>query len=250
MKIAVCVKRTPDTETKVKIAEDGKRLDPGGVNWILNPYDEYAVEECLQIKEAAGEGEVVAFSYGPPEAAEILRNCLAMGADRAVLIKGENTFADSQATAEVLVASLKDEGFDIIFFGYKAVDDDNAQVGVRVAELLGLPAVSFVVKLEVEDGKAIAHRELEGAEEVVEVPLPAVFTAQKGLNEPRYPSLRGIMAAKKKLIEEKEADPVESVVEILSMEYPPEKKEGIKLEGGDEAVPELVRLLHEEAKVI
>jgi electron transfer flavoprotein beta subunit len=166
-----------------------------------------------------------------------------------VLLKDEGT-RDSFAVARALADYLKELSPDVIFFGKQSVDYDDSAVGVMVAEMLGLPSVTVVVKLDVADGKAIAEREVEGGREVVETRLPAVFTAQKGLNEPRYPSLKGIMAAKSKPIEERPASPAETKVEVLGMQKPPARPSG-RIVGTDvSAVPELVRLLHEEAKVI
>src|SRR6266568_3763681 len=197
MKIAVCVKRVPDSETRVKIAPDGKSLDAAGVKFILNPYDEFAVEEALQRKEQAGAGEVVVIALGPAAAQETIRTALPM-----------------------------------------------------VAELLGLPCVTTVAHLEIQGGRGTAEREIEGGVEVVEFPLPAVLTADKGLNEPRYPALKGIMAAKKKPLDVKPIALGVGGLEIVAMTLPPERKEGRIVGEGAAAVPELVRLLREEAKVL
>ncbi len=248
MKIVVCINHVPDTETRVTIAQDGKTIDKTKVNYILNPYDEFAIEECLRLKEKFG-GNVIAISLGGDAHKETLRKALAMGVDRAILLRDDST-RDSFAVAKALAEAIKDLAPDIIFFGKQSIDYDDAQVGTLVAEMLALPSVSVVVKLEITDGKATAQREIEGGHEIVEVSLPAVFTAQKGLNEPRYPSLRGIMAAKSKPIEERPALSVSSKVEVLAMRKPPAKSPG-RIVGADaSAVPELVRLLHEEAKVV
>jgi len=232
----------------VTIAQDGKTIDKTNVNYILNPYDEFAIEECLRLKERFG-GDVIAISLGGDAHKETLRKALAMGVDRAILLRDDST-RDSFAVAKALAEAIKDLSPDIIFFGKQSIDYDDAQVGTLVAEMLALPSVSVVVKLEITDGKATAQREIEGGHEVVEASLPAVFTAQKGLNEPRYPSLRGIMAAKSKPIEERPALAVPSKVEVLAMRKPPAKSPG-RIVGADvSAVPELVRLLHEEAKVV
>src|SRR5213596_892447 len=200
MKIAVCIKRVPDSETRVKIASDGKSLDEAGVKFILNPYDEFAVEEALRRKEKAGAGEVVIVSLGPSAAQETIRTALAMGADRGVLLQTDTIPVDGFVTAQALATELKTGAWDLILFGKMAIDDYNQQLGPMVAELLGLPCVTAVAHLEIEGGKGVAEREIEGGVEVVEFPLPAVLTADKGLNEPRYPALKGIMAAKKKQI--------------------------------------------------
>jgi electron transfer flavoprotein beta subunit len=250
MKIAVCVKRVPDSETRVKIASDGKSLDEAGVKFILNPYDEFAVEEALRRKEKAGSGEVVVIALGPTAAQETIRTALAMGADRGILLQADRIPVDGLAVAQALAAELKGAGFDLILFGKMAIDDYNHQVGPMVAELLDLPCVTTVSHLEIEGGKGVAQREIEGGVEVVEFPLPAVLTTDKGLNEPRYPALKGIMAAKKKPLEVKPVSLGGGGIEILALTPPPERKEGKIVGEGAAAVPELVRLLREEAKVL
>ncbi|MGH7752415.1 MAG: electron transfer flavoprotein subunit beta/FixA family protein, partial [Gemmatimonadales bacterium] len=205
MKVAVCIKRVPDSETRVKIAPDGKSLDESGVKFVMNPYDEFAVEEALRLKEKAGSGEVVVVSLGPDAAQETIRTALAMGADRGVLLNVDRIPLDGFEVAKTLAAELKPGGFDLILFGKMAIDDYNHQVGPMVAELLGVPCVTTVEHLHWEDGRGTAEREIEGGMEVVEFSLPAVLSTDKGLNEPRYPALKGIMAAKKKPLEEKTA---------------------------------------------
>ncbi|MCZ6602220.1 MAG: electron transfer flavoprotein subunit beta/FixA family protein [Planctomycetota bacterium] len=249
MKIVVCIKRVPDTETKVRVASDGKSLEKQGVNHVLNPYDEYAVEEAIRIKEKH-EGEVTVVCLGPKEAAQVIRNALAMGADKAVHLLDEEPDRDPMSVARALAEALKEMEFDILFFGRLAVDDQSSQVGPAVAHLLDLPCVIDVGKLEIGDGKVKAYREVDAETYVVEATLPVVLTANKGLNEPRYPSLKGIMAAKKKPLEEKPSVTQPSGTKISKMEYPPERQAGKIVGKGTEAVPELVRLLHEEAKVI
>ena len=203
MKIAVCIKRVPDTEARIKIGTDGKSIDPNGVKFVLNPYDEYAIEEALQLKEKAGDGEVVAIAVGTDGSQETIRTALAMGADRGVLLQTEVVAVNPVTVAKVLAAELDGAGYDLILFGKLAVDDDSQAVGTIVSEVLGLPSVSAIGKLDITDGKGTAEREIEGGVEVVEFSLPAVLTAEKGLNEPRYPALRGIMMAKKKPLEVK-----------------------------------------------
>jgi len=248
MKCVVCVNHVPDTETKVKVSPDGKSVERTGVNYVINPYDEFAVEECLRLKEKFG-GEVIAVSLGGDTHKETLRKTLAMGADKAILLKDESV-RDSSSVARSLADALKGLAADVIFFGRQSIDSDDAAVGGMVAEMLGLPSASSIVKLEVAEGHATAEREIEGGHETVEVSLPAVFTAQKGLNEPRYPSLKGIMAAKSKPIEEQQPAQAGNKTEVLGMKNPPAKTAG-KIVGADAgAVPELVRLLHEEAKVL
>jgi electron transfer flavoprotein beta subunit len=248
MNIVVCINHVPDTETKIKVAADNVSIDRTGVNFMLSPYDEIAVEEGLRLKEKAG-GAVTVLSLGGDPHKETLRKALAMGVDRAVLLKDDGP-RDSHAVAAGLAAELGPMTPDIILFGKQSIDHDNAQVGTLVAAMLGLPSVAVVVRLEIRDGKALCEREIEGGHEVVETTLPAVILAQKGLNEPRYPSLKGIMAAKAKPITEKPAAAASVRVEMVRLRRPPAKGAG-RIVGSDKsAVPELVRLLHEEAKVI
>ncbi len=249
MNIFVGIRRVPDTEARIKIAPDGQSIDPSGVKFILNPYDEFAVEEALRLKEGAGAGSVSVLTLGGEESKETLRTALAMGADRAVLLKGEPS-VDGLGTAEAIAGYLKNQAFDFVFFGKQAVDDDNMQVPAMVAEMLELPCVSVIVRLEKKDGAWRAKREVEGGHEVVEFETPAVIAAQKGLNEPRYPSLKGIMAAKKKPLEEVEAGEVRSRLVVVRMAPPPERAGGVVVGEGAAAVPELVRRLREEAKVL
>ncbi|HKC38773.1 MAG TPA: electron transfer flavoprotein subunit beta/FixA family protein [Gemmatimonadales bacterium] len=250
MKIAVCIKRVPDSETRVKIASDGKRIDEAGVKFVLNPYDEFAVEEALQRKEKAGAGDVAVICLGPAAAQETIRTALAMGADRGVLLQTDAIPADGFVTAQTIAAELKGGGWDLILFGKMAIDDYNQQVGPMVAELLGVPCVTAVAHLEIDGAKGVAEREIEGGIEVVEFPLPAVLTADKGLNEPRYPALKGIMAAKKKPLEVKPVQLAAGGIEVQALTPPPQRKEGKIVGEGAGAVPELVRLLREEAKVL
>jgi len=246
----VCLKQVADTETRVKVAADGKHLDPAGVTWIVNPYDEFAVEQALQLKEKAGAGEVIVLTLGGAGATTSIRNALAMGADRAVHLKSDALAPDALAVAKALAAELKGLSAQIVWCGRQAVDDDQSQVGPMVAELLGIPCVTSVAHFSLEGDKARAERDIEGGREIVEVQLPAVFTTDKGLNEPRYASLKGIMAAKKKPIEVKDADLGEPNVEIVSLELPPQREGGKIVGQGVDAVPELIKALHEEAKVL
>jgi electron transfer flavoprotein beta subunit len=247
--IIVCIKRTPDTEARVRISGGGTAIDPSGVKYIISPYDEFALEAALKTREAAGQGEVAVLTLGEGAASEQLRAALAMGADRAVLLKGEITL-DGLATAKALTAELQASSAPLILFGVKAADDDQQQVGPMVATLLGRPCVTAVADFKVGDGKATCHREVEGGVEVVEVELPAVLTITKGAFEPRYASLKGIMAAKKKPLEEKQAKSVESRLRVLALEAPPERAAGRIVGEGPDATAQLVRLLRDEAKVL
>jgi electron transfer flavoprotein beta subunit len=249
MKIIVCVKRVPDSESRIAKAKDGLSVDTQGVKFVLNPYDEYAVEEALKLKEAAGDGIVTVMTLGGEESKETLRTALAMGADEAVLLKGQPS-VDGLGTAEKLAEAIKGREYDFVLFGKQAIDDDNLQVPAMVAELLGLPCATVVTELRV-DGTAItATREVEGGHEIVEFELPGLIAAQKGLNEPRYPSLKGIMQAKKKPLEDVDAGDAESRLEVIEVMNPPVRSAGEIVGEGADAVPELVRKLRDEAKVI
>lgn len=249
MKVVVCVNHVPDTETRIKPGADNLSIDRTGVNYMLSPYDEIAVEEGLRLRDRL-KGEVTVISVGPEAHKETLRKALAMGADRAVLLK-DDAVRDSFAVAHALATEIGPMTPDVVFTGKQSIDFDDAQVGTLLAEMLGLPSVAVVVKLDVQEGGAVVcEREIEGGHEIVETRLPALFLAQKGLNEPRYPSLKGIMAAKSKPIEEKPAAPAPVRVLTVALRKPPAKSPG-RIVGTDAAaVPELIRLLHEEAKVI
>lgn len=246
MNIVVCISQTPDTATKLAIGSDGKNIDPKGVKFVLNPYDEFAVEEGLRQK---GSGSVTLVCVGGEGAKEAIRLGLAMGADKAILIKDEEK-SDSFLVAQSLAEAIKTLSPDLILLGRQSVDYDSAQIGPMLSELLELPLVSFVTKLELNGTSVRAERDIEGGKEVVETTLPAVITAQKGLNEPRYPKLPDIMKAKSKPIEERAATAGDPRVETLEMKKPDQKSGGRILEFSPENVKELVRLLHEEAKVI
>ena len=256
MNIVACIKQTFDTEAKIVI--DNGQVLAQGVNLIVNPYDEYAVEESIRLKEKNG-GEVVVVSVGGDKTQEALRYCLAMGADRAVLIQDpalEN--ADNLGCAVAMGKLISQMECDLVFCGKEAVDDGAAQVPSMLAEKLDLPQANVLTAFEFADGKVTATREIDGGSEILEVQLPAVFSAQKGLNEVRYPSLPGIMKAKRKELKvvsladlELSADDVAAKIELVAAELPPARKAGRVLSGElDEVVAELVKLLKEEAKVI
>ena len=248
MKSIVCIKRVPDTEARIRVARDGAGIDPAGVKYVMNPYDEFALEEAIRLKEAAGEGSVTVLSVGSGETSEILRTALAMGADEAVLLSSTES-TDGLGIARALADEIRGREFDLVLCGKQAVDDDDMAVPSMLGELLGLPCVTVVVALKIDGRRAVAHREIEGGHEVVEFDLPAVVGAQKGLNEPRYPSLKGIMAAKKKPLEVKEVRLAEPKLRIASLEEPPGRAEGEIIGEGTEAVPELVRRLRERALI-
>jgi electron transfer flavoprotein beta subunit len=249
MKIAVCVSNVPDTATRIKVGSDGKSIDPAGVTFIINPYDEYAIEEALKTKEKLGEGEVIVLTIGGDGSKETIRKALAMGADSAILLKDENP-RDSIGIAKALAEEIKALGSELVFMGRQSVDYDNSVVGQLTAELLGYNCIAVAVTFELNDSHITAEREIEGGREVVQTSLPAVITCQKGLNEPRYASLKGIMAAKKKTIEEKPALEVSASTDVIKIYLPPPKQPGRILGTDSSAVPELVKLLKEEAKVI
>jgi len=247
--VIVCVKRVPDTETRIRIGEDGRSIDPGGVKFIMSPYDEYAVEAGLRTKEAAGDGEVTLLTLGDDASQETLRAGLAMGADKAVLLVGEASM-DGLATAKALASELRSVETPLVLFGVKAADDDQQQVGPMAATMLGRPCVTGVASFEIKDGMAECHREVEGGVEVVQVQLPAILTITKGAFDPRYASLKGIMAAKKKPMEKKNVDVPQGRVDIRRLEYPPERTAGKIVGEGADAAPELARLLRKEANVL
>jgi len=259
MKILVMIKQVPDTATQVKIGPDGKAIDTTGITWIVSPYDEYAVEEGLRIKEKRGQGEVVAVSLGPDRVKEALRSCLAMGADRAIHLSDPAwDQADTLLTARALAAVIKKEGPALALFGRQAIDDDVAGVGAAVAELLGWPCASWIMEAAVDEaGKAIrVGRQVEGGVELFDLPLPAVASAQKGLNEPRYPTLKGIMGAKKKEIKDIKAADLGLTAEapalsVIKLEALPPRPPGRIIPGeAADAARELVRALREDAKAI
>ncbi len=249
MRCIVCIKRVPDSEARVRVSADGKGIDSSGVKFVMNPYDEFALEEALRLKEVSGDGSVTAITVGPEDARETLRSALAMGADEGVLLKSAGSI-DGLAVARALADEIAEREHDLVLFGKQAIDDDNMQVPGMVAQMLGLPCATVVVDLQIEAGVATAKREIEGGHEIVEFDLPGVISAQKGLNDPRYPSLKGIMAAKRKPLEEKDASIPDPKIELIAMAPPPARPEPQIVGEGAEAVPELVRRLREEAKVL
>lgn len=250
MKIAACISHVPDTATRIKIGSDRKSIDPTGVTFIINPYDEYAVEEALKTKEkVGGDSLVYVISVGSDVNKETLRKALAMGADEAVLLKDDSP-RDSFGIAHALADEIKSLGCELVFFGKQSVDFDNSITGQITAEILNFSCVPVAVDFKLEGSKIIAEREIEGGREVIETELPAIITTQKGLNEPRYASLKGIMAAKKKIITEKPAATSTNFTEVIEMSLPASKQPGRIIGTDSSAVPELVKLLREEAKVI
>jgi electron transfer flavoprotein beta subunit len=250
VKIAVCIKRTPDSESRIKIAASTTAIDETGLKFDIDDFASYAVEVALQLNEKQGPGETVVFAVGPDSVQETLRKAMSMGADRAVQLKTDTVPYDGLAVAKALAAELKGGGFDLILFGKHAFDTSSGIVGTATAELLGIPAVTAATKLDIANGRGTARRELEGAAETVEFPLPAAVTIDEGIARPRYPSLKGIMAAKKKPLETKPAQLGDIRVTVTSLALPPERPAGRIIGEGAAAVPELIRLLQTEAKVL
>jgi electron transfer flavoprotein beta subunit len=250
VKIAVCIKRTPDSESRFKIGGSNTGIDETGLKFDIDDFASYAVEVALQLNEKQGPGETVAIAVGPDAVQETLRKAMSMGADRAVQLKTDAQPHDGLAVAKALAAELKDGAYDLILFGKHAFDTSAGVVGTAVGELLGLPVVTSASKLDIAAGKGSARREIEGAGEMVEFPLPAVVTIDEGIARPRYPSLKGIMAAKKKPLETKPAQLGNQRVAVKSMELPPERPAGRIIGEGPAAVPELIKLLQNEAKVL
>jgi electron transfer flavoprotein beta subunit len=250
LKIAVCIKRVPDTELRFAIAPDGRSIDPAGLKFDLSDFDGYAVEVALRLNEQQPPGEVAAVALGPDAIQETLRKALSMGVDRGVHLVSPRVPFDGLAIARALAAELREKGYDLILFGRVATDTGNGTVGPMTAELLGLPCVTAISHLEVAGGRGTARRELEGAAETVTFPLPAVLTIDEGIARPRLPTLKGIMAAKKKPVESRPAELGVERLTVERMELPPERAGGRIVGEGADAVPELVRLLREEAKVL
>jgi electron transfer flavoprotein beta subunit len=256
LNIIACVKQVPDTESQIKVKPDGSGIDETGIKWVMNPYDEFGVEEALKLKEKFG-GDVTIVSLGPARAMETIRTALAMGADKGIHIN-DPVFegADAYTIAAALAAAIKSVPYDIIFCGQRAIDDDSGQVGAVLAELLNIPQVTIVTKLDVEGTSVKVIRPVEGAQLLIESPLPVVITTQKGLNEPRYASLPGIMKAKKKPVDLKDAAALGVTpavkARVAKMVPPPARAAGKVVCGDDPAAKakELARLLREEAKVI
>jgi electron transfer flavoprotein beta subunit len=250
VKIAVCIKRVPVMDVRFRIAADGKSVDEAGLKYDVNDFDLWAVEAALRLKESTGQGDVAVISLGPDAVQEQIRKALSMGADRGIQLKVDKPGVDALAIARALAAELKNGGWELILFGKVAIDTADQAVGPMVAELLGLPCVSAISSLEISNGRGTAKRELEGATEVVDFPLPAVLSIDEGLNKERLPSLKGIMAAKKKPLEVKPAQLAAGAVTVARMELPAERAPGRIIGEGAAAVPELVRLLQTEAKVL
>lgn len=256
MNIVVCVKQVPDTETLIKVKPDGSGIVEDGIKWVMNPYDEFGVEEALKWKEKSG-GDVTIVTVGPARTMETIRTALAMGADKGIQVDDPSLYgADAYTTASALAAAIKTIPYDVIFCGQRAIDDDSGQVGSVLAELLGIPQVTVVTKAEVADKTVKVLKPIEGAQLSIQSPLPCVITCQKGLNEPRYASLPGIMKAKKKPVDIKNAAALgisaDAKAKVVKTVPPPARPPGKIIEGEEPAqkATALVKLLREEAKVI
>ena len=249
MNVSVCIKRVPDTEAHIRIDQTGTDIDNGGIKYIISPYDEFAIEAGLRVKEKMEGGEVSLLTVGTNEAQETLRNGLAMGADKATLLRADS-YMDGLGTAKALAVELRDSDAQLILFGVKAAGSDQQQVGPMVATLLDIPCVTEISSFEFGEGVVTCQRQIEGGIEVVEVDLPAVLTITKGEYEPRYASLKGIMAAKRKPLEEREADFSQPGIHIERLNEPTTRGSGCILEDGPDAAAELVRLLREEANAL
>lgn len=250
MHIVVCLKRVPDTTAKIRPGADGRSIDLAGVEQIISPYDEIGLERAVQLKEAGAATKVTALCLGPKESTKELRKAMAMGADEAVLLVDDRALRDPTSTAACLAEALRELAPELVVCGWKAIDLDSASVGGYVAERLGMSYASFAMKLDLEDGRAVVHREVEGSTEVLRLPLPAVVTVQKGLAEPRFASLKGIMAAKKKPLAEKPAAGGDGASEIVAVRPPADRPPGRIVGEGVPAVAELVRVLAEEVHVL
>lgn len=246
MNILVSISQVPDTATKVNVAADGLSIDRTGVKFILNPYDEFAVEEALRLKEKNAGSTVTVLSVGGEAAKEAMRVALAMGADNGILVKDETAAGDSFVVAANIAHVVKELAPSIVFMGKQSVDYDGSELPSMVSELTGLPSATVVVKLDIQGGKAVCEREVEGGREIVELTMPAIIGAQKGLNDPRYPSLPNIMKAKSKPIEERALQATSPRVKVRAMRKPAAKAAGKIVAGA----AELVQSLHNEAKVI
>lgn len=267
MNIVVLMKQVPDTETLIDIAADGRGIAVEEVKWAVNPYDEFSLEEALRIKESRGDVKVTVLTVGPDRVTESIRTAYAMGVDEAIHVNDEIDeevygAVDAATTARILAAALRSIPFDLIIAGQRAVDCDNYQVPLLIAEELGLPMIGMVTRQEIGDGTIRCVQSVDGGTLVVEADLPALFTTQKGINEPRYPSFRAIIQAKKRPVTERSLDELGlgedavgwsgAQVRIRRLSYPP-ARDGVQLMTGatvQEQAAELVRRLREEAQVL
>lgn len=248
MNIYVCIARTPDTAARVRVHADGLRVDPEGLQFVVNPFDEFALEEAVKLKEKAG-GKVTAIAVGPADAQKDLRSCLAKGADEAILLVPSGP-TDGLGVAKLIAAKIKDAKPDAVFCGKQAVDDDQAAVGPALAALLGVPVVAKVSKFEVDGTSFVATREIEGGLEPFAGSFPAVVTTDKGLNKPRAAGLKDIMGAKNKPLAQSNVDAPAPKLRLVRLEPPPERPAGRIVGEGKAATGKLVDALRNEAKVL
>ena len=251
MNIAVCVKQVPDTASQLKISEDNKSIDENGIKYEINPFDEYALEEALRLKDNDSTINITVISLGPERVKKSLTKTLAMGADEALHIETDEVIDDCINIAKIIADEIKKNQYDLILFGKKSVDQDNNQVGIMIGELNNISCISNCSEFRIEGNKIIANREVEGSVEVFESELPAIITHEKGKNELRYPSLKDLMAAKKKPINTvKNEAGKDKKSELIKLEYPEKREEGVIIGEDKSAVTELVRILREEKKII
>ncbi|MBM4150346.1 MAG: electron transfer flavoprotein subunit beta/FixA family protein [Ignavibacteria bacterium] len=248
MNILVCISQVPDTTTKIQVSGDGQTIDKTGVKFILNPYDEFAIEEGLKLREQFG-GTVTALTVGTETSKEILRTALAMGVDKACITKTDAQL-DSYNVAENIAGFAKSISPDLIIFGRQSIDFDSSSMAPMVAEMLNMPSISVVSSWKIEGTGIQAERDIEGGKEILSTSLPCVISAQKGLNDPRYPKLPDIMKAKSKPIEEIAPCHGNNLVALSSMALPSSKRVGMIVGDSDADITSIVTALHEQAKVI
>ena len=251
MNIAVCVKQVPDTASQLKISEDNKSIKDDGIKYEINPFDEYALEEALRLKDNDSTINITVISLGPERVKQSLTKTLAMGADEALYIETNEIIDDCMNIATIIAKEIKKNQYDLILFGKKSVDQDNNQVGIMVGEINNISCISNCSEFKIDGNKIIANREVEGSVEVFESELPVIITHEKGKNELRFPSLKDLMAAKKKPINTiKIESNNEKRSELVQLEYPEKREEGVIIGEDKSAVSELVRILREEKKII
>jgi electron transfer flavoprotein beta subunit len=248
MNILVCISQVPDTTAKIQVSGDGKSIEKTGVKFILNPYDEFAIEEGLRLRERFG-GTVTALTIGPETSKEIIRTALAMGVDKAGIVKTDDIL-DSYNVAENIAGYAKSISPDLVIFGRQSIDFDSSGMAPMVAEMLDLPSISVVSSWNIENNAITAERDIEGGKEVLTCSVPCVISAQKGLNDPRYPKLPDIMKAKSKPIEEIASCHGSALVSLTSMALPSSKRVGMIVGDSEAEIASVVTALHEQAKVI
>ena len=248
MNILVCISQVPDTTAKIQVSGDGKSIEKTGIKFILNPYDEFAIEEGLRLRERFG-GTVTALTVGPETSKEILRTALAMGVDKAGIVKTDDIL-DSYTVAENIAGYAKSISPDLVIFGRQSIDFDSSGMAPMVAEMLDLPSISVVSSWNIENNAITAERDIEGGKEVLTCSVPCVISAQKGLNDPRYPKLPDIMKAKSKPIEEIASCHGSALVSLTSMALPSSKRVGMIVGDSEAEIASVVTALHEQAKVI